>query len=105
VRVSTEPVDERAGREALAAAADGRRLRAVATASADHPLVVEVRLERTAPGDPLYALTGPEKAVVYGCPDAGDITVSGGRSSPLGAALAMLRDTLDVLAPRGFGFG
>ncbi|MFJ9845616.1 homoserine dehydrogenase [Kitasatospora sp. NPDC101155] len=105
VRVRTEPVDERAGREALAAAADGRRLRAVATASADHPLVVEVRLERTAPGDPLYALTGPEKAVVYGCPDAGDITVSGGRSSPLGAALAMLRDTLDVLAPRGFGFG
>ncbi|MFH8381842.1 homoserine dehydrogenase [Kitasatospora sp. NPDC018058] len=105
VRVSTEAVDARAAREAVAAAARGQRLRAVATASADHPLVVEVRLERTVPGDPLYALTGPEKAVVYGCPDAGDITVSGGRSSPLGAALAMLRDTLDVLAPRRLGFG
>ncbi|WP_369185174.1 homoserine dehydrogenase [Streptomyces sp. Y1] len=105
VRVDTEPVDERAGREAAAAAADGLRLRAVASAAADRPAVVEVRLERTAPGDPLHGLTGPEKAVVYGCPDAGDITVSGGRSSPLGAALAMLRDTLDVTAPRPFGFG
>ncbi|MFI9361443.1 homoserine dehydrogenase [Kitasatospora sp. NPDC053057] len=105
VRISTEPVDAQAGPAAVAAAARGHRLRAVASASADRPLVVEVRLEQTEPGDPLHALTGPEKAVVYGCPDAGDITVSGGRSSPLGAALAMLRDTLDVTAPRGYGFG
>ncbi|MEV7595866.1 homoserine dehydrogenase [Kitasatospora sp. NPDC089797] len=104
VRIATEPVDEAAGRAARAAAAQGHRLRAVASASADRPLVVEVRLERTAPGDPLHALTGPEKAVVYGCPEAGDITVSGGRSSPLGAALALLRDTLDVTAGRSFGF-
>ncbi|MFH9347696.1 homoserine dehydrogenase [Kitasatospora sp. NPDC017646] len=104
VRVSTEAVDARTGRAAVAAAARGHRLRAVASASADRPLVVEVRLEQTAPGDPLHALTGPEKAVVYGCPDAGDITVSGGRSSPLGAALALLRDTLDVTAPHRYGF-
>ncbi|MFI9318611.1 homoserine dehydrogenase [Kitasatospora aureofaciens] len=105
VRVGTEAVDARTGPAAVAAAARGNRLRAVASASADRPFVVEVRLEETVPGDPLHALTGPEKAVVYGCPDAGDITVSGGRSSPLGAALAMLRDTLDVTAPRGYGFG
>ncbi|MFJ9770872.1 homoserine dehydrogenase [Kitasatospora sp. NPDC101157] len=105
VRVATEAVDARTGPAALAAAARGNRLRAVASASAEHPFVVEVRLEETVPGDPLHALTGPEKAVVYGCPDAGDITVSGGRSSPLGAALAMLRDTIDVTAPRGYGFG
>ncbi|MFF4814472.1 homoserine dehydrogenase [Kitasatospora sp. NPDC001309] len=105
VRVDAVAVDAGTGAAALAAAAEGRQLRAVASASADRPLVVEVRLEPTAPGDPLYALTGPEKAVVYGCPEAGDITVSGGRSSPLGAALAMLRDTLDVTAPRGHGFG
>ncbi|MFJ8477477.1 homoserine dehydrogenase [Kitasatospora sp. NPDC094011] len=105
VRVEAEPVDAGAGRAAVAAAARGRRVRAVASASADRPLVVEVRLEETVPGDPLYALAGPEKAVVYGCPDAGDITVSGGRSSPLGAALALLRDTLDVTVPRRFGFG
>jgi homoserine dehydrogenase len=38
--------------------------------------------------------------VVFGCPDAGDVVVSGGRSSPLGAALAMVKDTLEVTAPR-----
>ncbi|MEU0808701.1 homoserine dehydrogenase [Streptomyces sp. NPDC005970] len=105
IRTETEAVDEGAARAARAAAASDHRLRAVASATADEPLLVRVRLERTAPGDPLHALTGPEKAVVYGCPDAGDITVSGGRSSPLGAALAMVKDTLDVAAPRRLGFG
>ncbi|GGU70951.1 homoserine dehydrogenase [Streptomyces albospinus] len=105
VRTQTEPVDRHTARAALSAAADGRRLRAVASARADRPLLVGVRLEETAPGDPLHALTGPEKAVVYGCPDAGDITVSGGRSSPLGAALAMVKDTLDVTTAGRCGFG
>lgn len=105
VRTETEPVDDGTARATREAAASGHRLRAVAGASADEPLLVRVRLERTAPGDPLHALTGPEKAVVYGCPDAGDITVSGGRSSPLGAALAMVKDTLDVAVPRRLGFG
>ncbi|MFC5667168.1 homoserine dehydrogenase [Kitasatospora misakiensis] len=105
VRVRTEPVDGHTAPAAVAAAGRGNRLRAVAVASLDEPLVVRVRLEETAPGDPLHALTGPEKAVVYGCPDAGDITVSGGRSSPVGAALAMLKDTLDVTTAGRFGFG
>ncbi|MEU8824178.1 homoserine dehydrogenase [Streptomyces sp. NPDC048636] len=97
-------IGESTAEAARAAAARGHRLRAVATASADEPLLVRVGLEETAPGDPLYALNGPEKAVVYGC-EAGDITVSGGASSPLGAALAMVKDTLDVAVPKGFGFG
>ncbi|TYC66606.1 homoserine dehydrogenase [Streptomyces sp. CB01881] len=105
VRVRAEPVDGHAAPAARAAAARGNRLRAVAGASADEPLVVHVRLEETAQGDPLHALAGPEKAVVYGCPEAGDITVSGGRSSPVGAALAMLKDTLDVTTAGRFGFG
>ncbi|WP_380282941.1 homoserine dehydrogenase [Kitasatospora purpeofusca] len=105
VRVRTEPVDERTASAALAAAARGNRLRAVAGASLGEPSVVRVRLEETVPGDPLHALAGPEKAVVYGCPEAGDIAVSGGRSSPAGAALAMLKDTLDVTTAGRFGFG
>ncbi|MFD0351575.1 hypothetical protein ACFQ0M_46980 [Kitasatospora aburaviensis] len=64
-------MDGRSAAAALAAAARGNRLRAVAGASADEPLVVRVGLEETAPGDPLHALAGPEKAVVYGCPEAG----------------------------------
>ncbi|WP_217167900.1 homoserine dehydrogenase [Streptomyces sp. AC512_CC834] len=100
VRVRTEPVDENTVGRALDAAARSRRLRAVAGASADEPHMVYVRLEETEPGDPLHALTGPEKAVVFGCPDAGDVTVSGGRSSPVGAALALVKDTIEVTAPR-----
>ncbi|QKV94410.1 homoserine dehydrogenase [Streptomyces sp. NA02950] len=106
VRTDTDGggIGEDTAEAARAAASRGHRLRAVATASAGEPLVVRVRLEETAPGDPLHTLEGPEKAVVYGC-EAGDITVSGGASSPLGAALAMVKDTLDVAVPKGFGFG
>ncbi|SDC44514.1 homoserine dehydrogenase [Streptomyces prasinopilosus] len=100
VEVRAEPVDEGASRAAPAAVARARRLRAVASASVDEPRLVRVRLEETEPGDPLRALVGPEKAVVFGCPEAGDVVVSGGRSSPLGAALALVKDTLEVTAPR-----
>ncbi|MFC8083619.1 homoserine dehydrogenase [Streptomyces sp. NPDC057340] len=100
VRVRAQPVDGSTRGRALDAASRSRRLRAVAAASVAEPGVVRVRLEETAPGDPLHALTGPEKAVVFGCPDAGDVTVSGGRSSPVGAALALVRDTVEVTAPR-----
>lgn len=99
-QVATDPIDEDTTRVAWAAASSGHRLRAVARAEAARPGVVEVRLETTEPGDPLHTLVGPEKAVVFGCPDAGDVVVSGGRSSPLGAALAMIKDTIDVTAPR-----
>ncbi|MEU8397071.1 hypothetical protein AB0C28_17920 [Nonomuraea sp. NPDC048892] len=100
VRVEAQPVDQSCAVTAPAALSRGRRLRAVASARADQPLLVEVRLEETEPGDPLYALSGPEKAVVFGCQEAGDVVVSGGRSSPLGAALALVKDTIDVTAPR-----
>lgn len=100
VRVRAEPVDAGSAGRAVDARSRSRRLRAVAVASADEPLLVRVRLEETEPGDPLHALAGPEKAVVFGCPDAGDVTVSGGRSSPLGAALALVKDTIEATAPR-----
>ncbi|GAA1011994.1 homoserine dehydrogenase [Acrocarpospora pleiomorpha] len=103
VRVQAQPVHEGTASDALRAVSRSRRLRAVASARVDEPLLVHVRLEETEPGDPLHALTGPEKAVVFGCPDAGDIIVSGGRSSPLGAALALVKDTIEVTAPR-YGF-
>lgn len=105
VRSRAEPIEAATADAARAAGGRGLRLRAVASATADVPYEVRVRLEATAPGDPLYALTGPEKAVTYGCPEAGDITVSGGRSSPTGAALALLKDTLAVTDPPRHGFG
>jgi homoserine dehydrogenase len=105
VRVETQPVDAHTAPAARSALARGRRLRAVATARVEEPLLVRVRLEETEPGDPLNALVGPEKSVVYSCPEAGDIAVSGGRSTPYGAALALVKDTIDVATTGRLGFG
>lgn len=58
---------------------------------------VSVRLEQVAPVDPLYHLSGPEKALTFRRPDAVDITVQGGRSSPTGAGLASLKTSSTYL--------
>ncbi|MBT2564955.1 hypothetical protein J7I84_00330 [Arthrobacter sp. ISL-85] len=104
ITVKTEPIDSSTSIRALAAARKGLRLRAVAGASLDRPMVVTVRLEAVAPADPLYSLAGPEKAMVFSCPEAGDITVQGGRSSPKGAALAMLKDVFNLAVSPNPGF-
>ncbi|KAA5832025.1 homoserine dehydrogenase [Saccharopolyspora hirsuta] len=87
VQVELEPV-----REARADA--GHRIRQVASAARDEPGVVRVTVRPEPVGSPLGSLVGPEKAVTYDCGDAGSVTVSGGRSSPRGAARAMIKDTI-----------
>ncbi|MEV4989013.1 homoserine dehydrogenase [Pseudarthrobacter sp. LMD1-1-1.1] len=104
IAVGTEPIDSSTAARALEASGQGLRLRAVASASLERPMIVTVRLEAVAPGDPLFAIAGPEKAMVFRCPDAGDITVQGGRSSPKGAALAMLKDVLNLSGSNTSGF-
>lgn len=104
IAVETEPIDSTTPAKALAVAARRLRLRAVASASLDQPMAVRVRLEAAAPPDPLSSITGPEKAMVFRCPEAGDITVQGGRSSPLGAALAMLKDVSNLAGTKATGF-
>lgn len=104
IAVGTEPIDSSTAARALEASRQGLLLRAVASASLERPMVVTVRLEAVAPGDPLFAIAGPEKAMVFRCPDAGDITVQGGRSSPKGAALAMVKDVLNLVGLTSAGF-
>lgn len=104
IDVETETIDENTARLATASARSGHRLRAVATASVDFPMKVSVRLEPVAPSDPLFHISGPEKAMTFHCPDAGDITVRGGRSSPTGAGLAMVKDTVNLLSADATGF-
>lgn len=104
IDVQLEPIDHAASTRALAAAGKGLRLRAVASASLDRPMVVSVKLESVATQDPLHHLVGPEKAAIFACPDAGDIAVQGGRSSPKGAALAMLKDVLNLVDAESPGF-
>jgi len=47
-------------------------------------------------GHPLASVNGPEKAVTYTTDTMGDITVLGGKSSPLGAAAAVLKDMINA---------
>ncbi|KIA70871.1 homoserine dehydrogenase [Arthrobacter sp. Leaf145] len=104
IKVETETIDQRTAAKVEAAARQGSRLRAVATASTDQPMLVTVKLEQVEPTDPLFHINGPEKAMVFRCPSAGDITVQGGRSSPAGAALAMLKDVLNLTSNNPMGF-
>lgn len=104
IDVETEAIDRRTAAQVEAAARQGGRLRAVATASTDRPMLVTVKLEQVKPGDPLFHMSGPEKAMVFRCPSAGDITIQGGRSSPSGAALAMLKDVLNLINSNPTGF-
>ncbi|GAB3697135.1 homoserine dehydrogenase [Saccharopolyspora tripterygii] len=98
-RVEAEPIAT-----PLPAVPAGHRLRQVARAVRDEPGVVRVVLSAEPEGSSLGALRGPDKAVRYDCGDAGEITVSGGRSSPRGAALAMIKDTLGAVLEATTGF-
>ncbi len=100
IEVSAQPIVGDTAAAAVAAVRRGRRLRMVGEARLDEPNRVRVVLAETEPGDPLFGLVGPAKAVTFACREAGEVVVSGGRSSPIGAALAMLKDTLDVTVPR-----
>jgi homoserine dehydrogenase len=98
--VQREGIVDSSAPRAVRAARDGRRLRSVATADGETGRL-EVQLEALEPGDPLYALSGPEKAVAYDCGALGEIIVSGGRSSLRGASQAMLKDVLSLALDRG----
>ncbi|MDI2027288.1 homoserine dehydrogenase [Saccharopolyspora sp. TS4A08] len=102
-----DPARTRAETEPIAQLPDvpaGHRLRQVARARRDEPGVVRVVLSAEPEGSPLGSLRGPEKAVRYDCGEAGQVTVSGGRSSPRGAALAMIKDTLGAVLEATTGF-
>jgi homoserine dehydrogenase len=45
---------------------------------------------------PLAAVSGSEKAITYMTDTMGSITVSGGKSSPVGAAAAVLKDLINA---------
>ncbi|MEB3367139.1 homoserine dehydrogenase [Saccharopolyspora mangrovi] len=101
------PAETRAETEPITGLPDvpaGHRLRQVARAARDEPGVVRVALTAEPETSALGGLRGPEKAVRYDCGEAGQVTVSGGRSSPRGAALAMIKDTLGAVLEATTGF-
>lgn len=103
--VELEPIDEATMARARTATRRGAVLRHVASADLDLPRRVTVTLrEFDRSALPFGALTGPEKAIIFAGVDVGDITVSGGRSSPVGAARAMFKDTLTLAINATGGF-
>jgi len=100
--VEREPIEASTAARVAEAASLGRRLLAVASADAEAKYL-RVRLESLDAEDPLFHLSGAEKAVVFDCGNIGQITLAGGRSSPRGAAQAMLKDVLGLALEAGPG--
>lgn len=98
--VQREGIVDSSAIRAVRAVRDSRRLRSVAAADGETGRL-EVRLEALKPADPLYSLSGSEKAVAYDCGVVGEIIVSGGRSSLRGASQAMLKDVLSLALDQG----
>ena len=104
--VEVEGIQAGTRASAAAAAARGRALRSVASAVHGHETTMSVRLEEVSIGDPLHRLPGSQKVVEFDCGSAGSIVVTGGASSRRGAALAMLKDVVNLATgDRAVGFG
>lgn len=58
--------------------------------------VVEVGPQIVEPEDPLNALKGRDKGIVFDGPSIGSVFLAGGRSHPRGAAAALLGDLLEA---------
>lgn len=57
---------------------------------------IEVRPEEITPNNPLYNVENKEKGIIYYTKDMGKIFVSGGESSPRGAASAAIKDLINL---------
>ncbi|HZX11105.1 MAG TPA: homoserine dehydrogenase [Acidobacteriota bacterium] len=58
--------------------------------------VLEVAPKALDPSHPLYQVSGSEKGISFETDTMGTITVIGGRSSPVGAAAALLKDLINI---------
>lgn len=83
--------------ETNASDADGAPVQLIGRAQvAGGDIVADVRPRTLAHGHPLAALAAGEKGVLFEGPSIGRVLVSGGRSSPRGAAAAALGDVLRI---------
>jgi len=82
-----------------AAAAAGEVIKLVGSAEiADGDVRLAVGPRRLKKTHPLAAVNGSEKAISYLTDTMDRVTVSGGKSSPVGAAAAMLKDLINAFA-------
>ena len=80
-----------------AASKDGKVIKLIGTAQmVDGDLRLSVAPKAIDEKHPLAAVNGSEKAITYMTDTMGSITVSGGKSSPVGAAAAVLKDLINA---------
>jgi homoserine dehydrogenase len=104
--VAIEGIPDDVQSRLAAAAAAGRVLASVAVARLDSSPRLQVGLQELDPRNPLARLEGAEKGVTFDCDQCGSITVTGGHSSPRGAAFALLKDVVNLrTGDRAAGFG
>jgi homoserine dehydrogenase len=104
--VSIEGIPEDVLSRLKVAVVAGRVLTSVAVAVQEPSPFLQVSLQELDPQDPLARLEGAEKGVTFDCGPCGSITVTGGRSSPQGAAYALLKDVVNLgTGDRAIGFG
>ena len=104
--VSTEGIPDDIQSRLDAAAAAGRILTSVAVAQLEASPFLRVSLQELDLQDPLARLEGAQKGVTFDCGTCGSITVTGGHSSPEGAAFALLKDVVNLgTDDRALGFG
>ena len=81
--------------EMLQASQEGKVLKLVATAEVkDGNVTLSVAPKRIDKSHPLAAINFSEKGITYTTDTMGQITVFGGKSSPMGAAAALLKDVI-----------
>ncbi len=79
------------------AAGQGRVIKLIGSAEASGGKIhLEVAPKLLDKGHPLAGVNGSEKAITYVTDTMGTITVTGGKSSPVGAAAALLKDLINA---------
>jgi homoserine dehydrogenase len=62
----------------------------------DHPWKIEVGLALLDPGHALYGISGTNKGITFYTDTMGAITLTGGKSDPLGTGAAILKDIVQI---------
>lgn len=85
-----------------AATAEGKVIKLIGTVKRiDGKLQLNVAPKRLDKDHPLASVSGSEKAISYLTDTMDRITVSGGKSSPVGAAAALLKDLINAFTAKG----
>jgi homoserine dehydrogenase len=66
----------------------------------DHPWKLEVGLALLYPSHPLYGVNETTKGITFYTDTMGSVTVTGGKSDPLGTGAALLKDIIGIYADR-----